>query len=174
MEFYYQNRSKNVLVWALVAYCMVCILFASVGFALAVYAFFFEFPIPFDMAMLLMLAMLLINGSVAVFALDLILWQITGKEKILITDKQIQVYHYGRIVKKQQSITIRNIKRVTANNFWSSVITSFFTPTKQGCVRVASANHAIYLGKNLTDAETQKLIELITQRVKVEESCQAI
>ena len=82
MEFYYQNRSKNVLVWALVAYCMVCILFASVGFALAVYAFFFEFPIPFDMAMLLMLPMLLINGFVAVFALDLILWQITGKEKI--------------------------------------------------------------------------------------------
>ena len=93
MEFYYQNRSKNVLVWALVAYCMVCILFAIVIFSFAVYAFFFEFPIPFDMAMLLMLPMMLISGFVVVFALDLILLQITGKEKILINDKQIQVYH---------------------------------------------------------------------------------
>lgn len=157
MEFHHYNKSKSLAVWLHTIYCFI-FLGVSTAMILIIICHILpntEIPIEF----------ILIAISFCCFAIlysiDLILWQITGKEDLIITNNEICVRHYGRIFNKKQTIKITDITCVTERSYLKHGENNFWYPSKQGSIKIECNKKTYYIGRNIDKEERTFLISEI-------------
>lgn len=166
MEFHHYNKSKSVVVWL---HCIYCIIFLGASITMMVIILCHilpnaELPIEF------ILVAISFCCFTALYSIDLILWQITGKEDLIITNNEICVRHYGRIFNKKQTIKITDITCVTERSYLKHGENNFWYPSKQGSIKIECNKKIFYIGRNIDTHETNRLIEIILQYKKVNQS----
>ena len=100
-----------------------------------------------------------------IYVLDLILWQLIGKEKIEITNNELKVRQYGRIFCKTRNIPLESIKGIFERQYSAKGINKFWTPTKQGKLKISTTQKDIFIGRNIDEAETQAIIQELQSKL---------
>ena len=108
MKFYHYNRSKSILVWLITILAIIYLIGVISLLMLAVKA------IVVYSTKLLVPAIIIIAMCIValLYTLDIVLWQIIGKEHIEITNNEIKAHQYGRIFNKKKIIRIDSIKNI--------------------------------------------------------------
>lgn len=155
MKHIYSNISKNSLTWLLVLFLIV---YAVVGCVIVVVILktIINSTEP-SVRMMLMFVPVLI--FLIVWSLDLILWQITGKETVEITKEGLKVSHSGRVFRYRRFVPITSIKKITNECNQSDVLRDFWVPQWQPKIKVVyNYNDSIRIGRNLSEAECSELL----------------
>lgn len=157
MEFHHYNKSKSVVVWL---HCIYCIIFLGASITMMVIILCHilpnaELPIEF------ILVAISFCCFTALYSIDLILWQITGKEDLIITNNEICVRHYGRIFNKKYIIKVTDITCISERKYLEQGENNFFYPTKQGCIKIECNKNTYYIGRNIDKEERAFLISEI-------------
>lgn len=155
MKHIYSNISKNPLTWLLVLFLIV---YAVVGCVIVVVILktIINSTEP-SVRMMLMFVPVLI--FLIVWSLDLILWQITGKETVEITKEGLKVSHSGRVFRYRRFVPITSIKKITNECNQSDVLRDFWVPQWQPKIKVVyNYNDSIRIGRNLSEAECSELL----------------
>ncbi len=98
--------------------------------------------------------------SLIVWAIDLVLWQIIGKEIVEITPEDITVRHRGRIFKYNKIIPVSSIKRIKNESNQIDMLRDFWFPKNQSYIKVLyNYDDSIRIGRNLTKTESVKLLD---------------
>lgn len=111
------------------------------------------------------IAIIVMCLTATIYVLDLILWQIIGKEKIEITNNELKVRQYGRIFCKKRNIPLESIKGIFERNYSAKGINKFWTPTKQGKLKISTTQKDIFIGRNIDEAETQSIIQELQSKL---------
>ena len=106
MKFYHYNRSKSTLVWLITILAIIYLIGVISLLMLAVKA------IVLYSTQLLVTAIIILTMCIAtmLYTLDIVLWQITGKEHIEINNNEIKVHQYGRVFNKKKTIENEKVR----------------------------------------------------------------
>lgn len=155
MKHIYSNRSKNPLTWILVLFSMAYAIMALV--IVVVVAEDIIKPTESGSKVMLILVPLLL--CLVVWSLDLILWQITGKETVEITKEGLKVSHSGRVFRYRRFVPVTSIKKIINECNQSDVLRDFWVPQWQPKIKVVyNYNDSIRIGRNLSEAECSELL----------------
>ena len=157
MKFYYYNRTKSITVWLItilaIVYliCVISLLIVAVK-AIVLYS-----------TQLLVTAIIILTMCIAtmLYTLDIVLWQIIGKEYIEITNNKINIRQYGRVFNINKTIKIDNIKNIIKRKYSSKGINNYWFPSKQGSIKIEYNNKTISVGRNISEKEIDTLINTI-------------
>lgn len=113
------------------------------------------------------------SAIVAVLFLDVIMWNIKGKEIIHTQNKTLIIEKTNRLIKRKKTIPISKIEKVyiwKSNNIihkWYSEGNSFWDIDHQGTICIDYKGGRYYVGRNLNTEKSKMLFELL----KSELSC---
>ena len=111
------------------------------------------------------IAIIVMCLTATIYVLNLILWQLIGKERIEITDNELIVRQYGRIFCKTRNIPLESIKGIFERQYSAKGINKFWTPTKQGKLKISTTQKDIFIGRNIDEAETQAIIQELQSKL---------
>ncbi len=135
-------------------YCIACICMVS-GMLVE---FFGEMSTNSKVLLFFTPVLLLLN----VAAVDLVLWQIIGKEIVEISDDGIKVSHKGRVFCYKKFIPATSIKLVKNVSNQIDIMSCFWFPRKQSLVEVKYGDDEyIRIGRNITAAECAELFQIL-------------
>ena len=155
MKYIYNNRSKNPLTWFLVLFSMVYIAIACIIIVQITCAIIDSDGSGFKVKLLFIPALILLVA----WALDLILWQITGKEILEFTEEGIMVSHSGRVFRYKKFVPAKSISKITNECNQSDVLRDFWIPKWQPKIKVTyNYDDSIRIGRNLSKEECEKLL----------------
>lgn len=151
----YSNRSKNPLTWFLVLFS---ITYAVVGIVMVV-VITTTIIKSTEYSAWLMLILVPIITCLIVWSLDLILWQITGKETVELTKEGLKVTHSGRVFRYKRYVSVKSIKKITNECNQSDVLRDFWIPQWQPKIKVTyDYDDSIRIGRNLLETECTELL----------------
>ena len=155
MKHIYSNKSKNPLMWFLVLFSIAYAVIGGIIVAVITKTIVNSTE-PSDMLMLIFVPVLIF---LIVWSLDLVLWQITGKETVEITKEGLKVSHSGRVFRYRRFVPITSIKKITNECNQSDVLRDFWIPQWQPKIKVAyDYDDSIRIGRNLSEAECSELL----------------
>lgn len=157
MEIHHYNKSKSIVVWLLNIYCLIFLLVAISMLLLVIYHHVLNTKVPIVMIVL----MILICCIAIVYSLDILLWQIIGKEDLTITNNEICMHQYGRIFSNKRTVNIADITDISVRKYLKHGENNYWCPSKQGRIKIKYANRIIYIGRNIEILEAQNLVEII-------------
>jgi len=154
----YSRRSKKPITWFLTlfmaVYCIACICMVS-GILVE---FFGEMSTNSKVLLFFTPVLLLLD----VAAVDLVLWQIIGKEIVEISGNGITVSHKGRVFCYKKFIPATSIKSVKNVSNQIDIMSCFWFSRKQSLVEVKYGdNEYIRIGRNITVAECAELFQIL-------------
>lgn len=155
IEKIYSNKSKNPLTWFLVLFS---ITYAVVGIVMVV-VITTTIIKSTEYSAWLMLILVPIITCLIVWSLDLILWQITGKETVELTKEGLKVTHSGRVFRYKRYVSVKSIKKITNECNQSDVLRDFWIPQWQPKIKVTyDYDDSIRIGRNLSETECTELL----------------
>ena len=157
MKFYHYNKSKSILVWLITILAIIYLIGVISLLMLAVKALVLystELLVP----AIIIIAMCIVA---LLYTLDIVLWQIIGKEHIEITNNEIKAHQYGRIFNKKKIIRIDSIKSITKRIYSLKGINHYWFPSKQGSIIISIGNKNIHIGRNISEEEIDILVKTI-------------
>ena len=157
MKFYHYNRSKSILVWLITILAIIYLIGVISLLMLAVKT------IVLYSTKLLVPAIIIIAMCIValLYTLDIVLWQIIGKEHIEITNNEIKLHQFGRIFNTKKTIEIDSIKSITKRIHSLKGINRYWFPSRQGCIKIRTGNKNIHLGRNISEEEIDILVKTI-------------
>ena len=157
MKFYHYNRSKSTLVWLITILAIIYLIGVISLLMLAIK------PIVLYSTKLLVPAIIIIVMCIValLYTLDIVLWQIIGKEHIEINNNEIKVHQYGRVFNKKKTIENDSISKIFKRQYSHKGINKFWFPSKQGSIKIEYNNKTISVGRNISEKEIDTLINTI-------------
>ena len=157
MKFYHYNRTKSILVWLITILAIVyliCVISLLIVAVKAIVLYSTKLLVP----AIIIIAMCIVA---LLYTLDIVLWQIIGKEHIEITNNEIKLHQFGRIFNKKKTIEIDSIKSITKRIYSLKGINHYWFPSKQGSIKIEYNNKTISVGRNISEKEIDTLINTI-------------
>ena len=155
MKHIYSKINKNPLTWFLVLFC---IAYAFIGLYMTI-------RIALDIIDsvttngIILLVFLPIILLLILLAVDLVLWQIIGKEIVEISSEDITVIHTGRIFKYKKVVPVASIKQIKNESNQIDMLRDFWFPKRQSPIKVIyDYDDSIHIGRNLTQTECVDLL----------------
>ena len=161
MMMYFINSTHNNdnYVGTLILWIVVLVIFS-------ILIFFFEWP------NILVIALFhIFSAIVVVFFLDIIMWNIKGKEVIYTQSNTLIIEKTGRIIKSKKKISISKIEKVSKwepNNKvhkWYSEGNAFWDIDNQGTICIDYKGGRYYVGRNLNTEKSKMLFELLKSKL---------
>lgn len=157
MKFYHYNRSKSTLVWLITILAIIYLIGVISLLMLAIKAI-----VLYSTKLLVPAIIIIVMCIVALlYTLDIVLWQIIGKEHIEINNNEIKVHQYGRVFNKKKTIENDSISKIFKRQYSHKGINKFWFPSKQGSIKIEYNNKTISVGRNISEKEIDTLINTI-------------
>ena len=157
IEFKFNKKSQSILVWLisiLAIVYLICVISLLIVAVKAIVLYSTKLLVP----AIIIIAMCIVA---LLYTLDIVLWQIIGKEHIEITNNEIKLHQFGRIFNKKKTIEIDSIKSITKRIYSLKGINHYWFPSKQGSIKIEYNNKTISVGRNISEKEIDTLINTI-------------
>lgn len=155
MKHEYSNRNKNPLTWFLVLFCIAYV-FIGQYMTIRMTLDIIDSVTTNGIILLVFLPIILL---LILLAVDLVLWQIIGKEIVEISSEDITVIHTGRIFKYKKVVPVASIKQIKNESNQIDMLRDFWFPKRQSPIKVIyDYDDSIHIGRNLTQTECVDLL----------------
>lgn len=161
LNFKFDRKSKSITVWVMTILAIIYLI-GVISLLISAIKAIILFKNNILMSSILIMAMCVIA---LIYTLDIVLWQIVGKEEIEITDNELKVRQYGRIFSKKRIIQIGNIQGIFERKYSAKGINKFWFPSKQGKLKISNTQKDIFIGRNIDKAETQAIIHRLQSKL---------
>lgn len=152
--------------WAIVIYTGIWLL-AATGIFITLTFGVLTNPRKVDFFLIFTILLLIICGSLI---LKIFLWNLRGKEKLTITDKELVLEKLGTIFSTQKKYEIELVSNFSLNKNIDNFFSSIFRPTiwglRGGKIVFKYQEKSIYLGQTLDATESQKLIDKLNEKLQ--------
>ena len=101
---------------------------------------------------------------VTLFALDLVLWQLIGKDTLILHDNYILLTQSGRIFKKKYQIQISQVSQISNEYGQGNWLQKFWSPSSQGPICIKINNEKICFGRGVDAKDCEKIIQTISEK----------
>lgn len=155
MRYIYSNRSKNPLTWFLVVFSTA---YAVIGvyMIVAMTLTILDSTKPNAKVMLFFIPFIIL---LVIGAVDLVVWQIAGREIVEISSEGISVKHKGRIFRYRKFIPIDVVKQIRNESNQIDMMRDFWFPKRQSFIKVIyDSDNSIRIGRNLSKTECAELL----------------
>ena len=108
IEFKFNKKSQSILVWLITMLAIVyliCVISLLIVAVKAIVLYSTKLLVP----AIIIIAMCIVA---LLYTLDIVLWQIIGKEHIEITNNEIRAHQYGRIFNKKKIIKMYKLHKI--------------------------------------------------------------
>ncbi|MBP5317812.1 MAG: hypothetical protein J6Y77_00180 [Paludibacteraceae bacterium] len=100
----------------------------------------------------------------ALLAVDLVLWQLVGKDVVSLQDDCISLHQNGRLFRKRYQIPIDKVSLVSNEYGQGDWLLKIWFPSSQGPVRVKGLNETICFGRGADSVECESFIQEFSRK----------